>query len=367
VVRLRNPLRPVNRLPPEILALCIAFIPRTNPKPIIPLTHVCRYWREVITSDPRSWALISSRWKRLAPLCLERAGAAPLTANISVPAIQDDKDFLQVLLPHVPRISHLSLTGYKSIKDVKDILPDFFASPMLDLTSLELEQHSNPTQSFPSNQVHPPPLFQNVANLKSLHLTRIPLYPMLFGIESLVELKLVGYKPPYQRFIEFLESNPHLEVVELDIEFSKTPVSTPQRKMVSLPRLRHLALTCDNATSARTLLSCLSFPRGVHIEVRGSRWNTYGDLPLLLSGPCTPVQDLLAPITTIKYLPYGLHLSGNGRSVSFLAPLRPQDIYRELDMFAIGGVREFHLPPIHHDRLSRPLGQLPALEALAIP
>ena len=43
---------------------------------------------------------------------------------------------------------------------------------------------------------------------------------MLFGIESLVDLKLIDYKLPFQKFVGFLESNIDLEVIELSIEFS---------------------------------------------------------------------------------------------------------------------------------------------------
>ena len=84
VITLRNSLRTVNRVPPEVITLCAAFVSPTDPRPIVPLTHVCRYWRNAITSSPRNWASIGSGWRRLAPLCLERAGVVPLTVEINV-------------------------------------------------------------------------------------------------------------------------------------------------------------------------------------------------------------------------------------------------------------------------------------------
>jgi len=104
-------MQPVNCLPPEIIALCAAFVPRTDLRPIVSLAHVYQYWHGAITSSLGSWTSIDSARKELAPLCLECVGAA-LTANISVLDIQEEKVFIQTLLPHVPRISHLSLTGY---------------------------------------------------------------------------------------------------------------------------------------------------------------------------------------------------------------------------------------------------------------
>ena len=54
VVTLRNSLRPVNCLPPEVLASCATFVSDTDPRPIVSLTHVCRYWWRSISSNPRS-------------------------------------------------------------------------------------------------------------------------------------------------------------------------------------------------------------------------------------------------------------------------------------------------------------------------
>src|SRR5882762_10368238 len=85
LLSLRNTLRPVNRLPPEI----ISYIARNvlgnsavDTASIIPLTHVCRYWRDSIISMPENWALISSDWRKLAELSLERAKAAPLSVRL---------------------------------------------------------------------------------------------------------------------------------------------------------------------------------------------------------------------------------------------------------------------------------------------
>ena len=367
MVCLRNPLQPVNRLPPEIIALCAAFVPHTDPRPIVSLTHVCRYWREAITSNPGSWTLIGSDWKELVPLCLERAGAAPLTANIWVSDIKEDGDFTQALLPHVPRISHLSLRGYPFIRKLEAVLPNFFASPMLNLTSLELDQDGESANLFPSKEAPTPQLFQNVSKLKSLHLSGIPLYPVLHNIESLVELKLAGYRFPFQEFIGFLESNPNLEILDLDISFPSTPALTAPERCVSFPRLRRLSLDCEFPINTRVLLSCLSLPRGVKIEVRHPDWDTH-DLASFLPCPSTHIQDLLAPITTIKHSPSPgwLHLSGNNGSFSFYSQKTLKRLYEEFTLFATTAVREFHLPLGNQARLSWALERLPALETLII-
>jgi len=266
----------VNRLPPEVLTSCATFVSDADPRPIVPLTHVCRYWRSSINSNPRSWASISTGWKRLAPLCLERAGAIPLAVDIMVPDVNGNSNFLQALIPHVARISHLSLTGYPSIGVVADDPPGFFASPMPDLTSLELQQAAEPDELFPPSEAPAPPVFQSVSGLKSLHLTRTPLYRALFGIASLVELKLLGYTNPFhfETFMGFLGSNPDLETVALDVRFVEGSIGTTPLRMTSLPRLRHLSVTCAEPIDAKGLLSSVSLPRGTHLEVSCSQWTT---------------------------------------------------------------------------------------------
>jgi len=374
VISLRNSLRPINRLFPEIIALCAAFVSDTDPKPIVSLTHVCRYWRRAITSSPRNWASIGSGWKRLVPLCLGRAGAIPLTVSILVSGINWDRAFLQTILPHTSRISHLSLVGYSSIETVADDLPGFFDSPMSSLTSLELEQTEEPTESFPSNVTPAPLLFQSVSKLKSLCLTRTPLYPALFNTASLVELKLVGYAGTlhFWGFIEFLQSNPNLQIVTLDLQFAEGSVRVVPERTASLPQLRHLAFTCGSAADARRLFSCVSLRRGAHIEIRGSQSNMCGDLAAFLPCTPTPIQQLLTPITTIKYhhSPRCLHVFSGDGQLSLVSSKTPSTIYNEFDLFVAEAVREFHanisyIPP-NSNHLSWPLERLPALEALVL-
>ena len=189
--------------------------------------------------------------------------------DIAVPDSKGDETFLNSLLPHVPRIGSLRLTGYSSVETLADDLPGFFATPMLRLVSLELQQTAEPAQLFPSAHSPIPPLFLAVAELKSLSLTQTPLYHTLFTITSLVELVLIGYTSPFHldTFLGLLASNPGLELVVLDVQFVTSSVETPPATKVPLPRLQHLSITCSKAIDSRGLLSSISLPRGVHLEV----------------------------------------------------------------------------------------------------
>lgn len=374
VVTLRNSLRPVNRLPPQILASCAALVSGADPRPIISLTHVCRYWRKSITSSQRNWASIATAWKRLAPLCLERAGTTTLAVDLSVPEVKGDFDFLVPLFSHVPRIARLSLTGYPSVETVADVLPGFLGTPMPSLTSLELQQIEEPTALFPSAGAPVPPVFTAVSKLQSLRLTRTPLYPPLFSITSLRELELSGYKDPFrlEQFIRFLDSNTNLESIELDIKFLVDLQTTSVRKAF-LPRLQRLSFTCFRAIDSKRLLSHISLPRGVRIEVTSTLSDQSAELLLFLPSPPTPILELLDPITTIKtqVTPRELQVIGGTSTFTFRSPQSPPlNAHREFTLFPTDTVREFHadIRPLRYSiaGVFNVMNQLPALEILAM-
>ena len=237
---------------------------------------------------------------------------------------------------------------------------------------LEVKQPRQPAELFPPGKTTTPPIFQNVSKLKSLHLTRVPLFPTLFNIPSLVELELANYKIHFAKFIGFLESNITLEIVILKLGFVKDSALTVPEGMASLPRLQHLDFTCDRAIDARWLFSCLSLPRGIKVKLAGSE-NVQGEkLPSFLPSPHTSIHELLTAITTIKFQRYDLHLFGNNGSFFFDRDpwTVEQSDYKEFDLFATGSVREFHLRPPEYEgvayHLPRALKRLPALEALVI-
>ena len=367
---LRNSLRPVNRLPPDIITTCASFVSDADPRPIVSLTHVCRYWRRSITSNPRSWAWISTGWKRLAPLCFERAGTVPLTVDITVSDIKSGENLLESLLPQISRICCLRLTGYSSIEAVVDDLPGFFDSSMPNLTSLELQQTMEPTTLFPSSEAPQPPVFRNVERLESLSLTRTPLYPALLSITSLKELKLLKYTTPFHfgTLLELLDSNPSIERVVLDIQFIADSVETAPARATSLPRLRHLSITCSEAIDAKGLLSCISLPQGTRLEVSCSQWTPLGSC---LPSPPTPIQKVLVPAAAVRFkaAPWEIHAFGRNGSFSFRCP-QLRSIGEEFHLFLSASVRELHvniapwlLTPAFSTSM---LTQLPGLEILVV-
>ena len=297
----------MNRLPPEILATCATFVFETDPRPIVSLTHVCRYWRRSVSFNPRCWASIAIGWMRLAPLCLQRAGAVPLAVHITVPGIEGDPGFLKTLLPHVARVAHLSLRGYTSNETMANDLPSLFTSPMLDLTRLDFQQAGEPAELFPSSEAPVPP-----------------------GVPKGIKTQVTQLGP--------------------------------------YARLRHLSITCARPTDARGVLSHMSLPRGIHLEVV-YQGPGLPDLDKFLPFLAQPVQKSSSQIIAIRfrYSPRDLRVFGTNDCFSFRSPNSPtQDL--EFYLFATTSVREFHMNvapcALTPALLAQPLSQLPALEIL---
>jgi len=123
----------------------------------------------------------------------------------------------------------------------------------------------------------------------------------------------------FGKFIGFLRSNLNLELVVLDIQFVEVPAWFSPVGIVSLSRLRQLSFTCADATDAQGLISSISFPRGVLLEIVSSRAERDATLRLFLPSPLTPIHRLLAPIMTIKCQnqPGAVQLYGNNSRFSF--------------------------------------------------
>jgi hypothetical protein len=189
-----------------------------------------------------------------------------------------------------------------------------------------------------------------------------------------VELELSGYTTPFDfgTFIGFLDSHCALEFVDLDIGFTEGSVWLAPVRKVPLVYLRHFSLTCSEAIDSKGLLSCITPPRGVRLEVFLTKPGPSPEFNSLLPSSLAAIRELLHPISTIKtqFTPPMLQLSGNSSFISLTALGRQPSIYSGISLFSTSAVQEFHVD-IHpntptDNRLSWVLERLPALETLVI-
>ena len=368
---MRNLLRPVNKLPPEILshvARYILYEGRKKTLSIVPLTHVCRYWRESIVSTPENWTLIHCWHRKMAAVSLERAKAAPLEICVRMSMAMNYPTFHDILIRHFRNTKILAVEDISTFEGFTKMFPNFPQS-MPNLRSLTLKL-DNIEGWHPS--VDP---FEAVAHtLEDLKLFDIPLTPSLLTLGSLTELALHDrrFNLPLDTLLNFLEENHSLTSADLSIEFIAHPLRSSRRRSPMRNRLRYLRIWCENVEDAQALISNIPLQRGANLKLQSYR-KVLNDI---LSGiSTTHLSNLLSP-TFMSYLSCGstLCLRGPNGVFSFYSAYifeRFTD-FVELPLLPLTNVREFRLT-LYGPAATDPLDPIvfhpssfPALEALTI-
>ena len=107
VCQLKNSLVPINRLPPELLALVLTF--RESERDLISATAVCRHWRTTFISTPNLWTNIvcseQAKPEAFVPhvrTYLKRSGTVPVSVQIPAHASR-------LLSSNIGRVSSLRM------------------------------------------------------------------------------------------------------------------------------------------------------------------------------------------------------------------------------------------------------------------
>ena len=366
-------MQPVNRLPPTILSHIAQDILEdyydVDASSIIPLTHVCRYWRESIISTPECWALISAKNRSLAALSLKRAESAPLAIDLYQSSTPGDHPLSGLLIPYTRNIEAMTIRFVPAI-ELKSVLPNFLrAMPNLQLLTF----YAWSVGWDPS--VDP---FEGLTHtLKRLSLSGTPLYPTLLQLRTLTELYLHydDFNLHLDTLLDFLEENRSLKSATINIRYTKPSLRCSQRRTPIENRLQYLEIHCCDAMDAQALISNIALSKGAKLKF-------YTFLPSgvdmrlddVLSGiPATHFSNLLPP-TLMEYCAYPrvIRLLGSNGSAEFRGVSGSDVPFIEFPRLPLTNVRRLHLdirgwwkkirPPtvFHH------LSLFPALEMFVI-
>ena len=135
---LRSHLRPINRLPPELLAHIFSFL--GGGSYVVPASHVCQRWRDVTLGTPSLWTTIREDDNFCAALCyLERSQNMKLDVSFPVYMQQEGLKVLQAVVAH-----HASRIRYLHVEVYGDRVCDFYHSLAMsrDLVMPALEHFS---------------------------------------------------------------------------------------------------------------------------------------------------------------------------------------------------------------------------------
>jgi len=263
---LRSYLRPINRLPPELLAHIFSFL--GGGSFVVPASQVCRRWRDVALDIPTLWTVIREEDDIYSARCfMERSRHAKLDVSFIIDMSEPD-DFVilrSLVTPHAMRIRRLHVDVYG------DRVYDFycrlaerdFLLPGIEHFSIRMNENGwnddtryGPLPSresfFGESEFLERLTFRSVLPLPT-HLSRT--------IKSLI---LSGRVFDLDALLECLDAAPNLENLALLNSVPHTFQSTARGFVVSLNRLRELnwfqAHVCDNVLGTVKLFEHLEMP-----------------------------------------------------------------------------------------------------------
>ena len=260
---LKNRLAPINRIPPEILAL----IPESQDiyykdKDLIALTHVCRAWREIFVSHSSLWTNFDCTNADKTRVYLERSKSSPINLwlcrdNVLPP----DDPFLQVVPHAVGRLKSLSLAG--NLGNLQDFTAHLSRhAPLLERLNIDAGSLLGP----PHHPPLPTGLFQgDLSSLRELHLqsirTELPWRNMANLTSFTLGHTLLGDLSITQ-LLDFFEGAPGLRGIKFN---SATPTSGGQDgRLVSLGCLKKMDIILGRPSSL--FLDHLLIPVGAKLE-----------------------------------------------------------------------------------------------------
>jgi hypothetical protein len=264
----RNRLAPVNRIPPEILALVPDFWNDDDDdddrdQDIITLTHVCRVWREVFTSRSSLWTSLNCENKDQAHVYLERSKSLPVNLSLCP---DDDLPTCHPFFKIIPRA--IGRLGSLSIEVMPEDLQAITAhlshpAPLLEELSIccdsGYDAHRNPVLT--------PALFNgDLSSLRKLRLECVRTELPWKNMANLTSFKL-AHTPPdevtVRQLLDFFEGAPRLRTVDLH-SVTLAP-SAHNGRLVSLACLEMMGIT--GSGSASLLLNHLLIPVGANLKM----------------------------------------------------------------------------------------------------
>ena len=268
----KNSVAPINRIPPEILALLPDFWDEEydRDKDVIALTHVCQTWRAVFTSRPSLWTDLGCVDMDKTLIYLKRSKPLPISVWLHRAGVWfSHRPFFVVVPQAIERLKSLSVDP----GNMQEIIPHL-SSPAPLLRELSVRGcRGAPRQ----NPVLTSTLFNgDLSSLQKLHLEYIITELPWRNMVNLTTLELVNMlQPSIKRLLDFFESAPHLREVKLH---SSSPRNDAQDgRFVSLRSLKSMCIGGSGWHSP--LLDHLLIPVGARLEAKVDLLSPIGNHP----------------------------------------------------------------------------------------
>ena len=304
---LRSYMRPVNRLPTELLIHIFSFL--GGGAFVVPASQVCRRWRDVALDTPSLWTVIREEDDLFLARCfMKRSRHAKLDVSFVID-MRTPGDFgilRGLVIPHALRIRrlHLDVFGDRAYDFYRELAKRDFLLPCLEHFSIRMNQPG----WHDDNQYGPLPSRESFFGESELfeRLTFRAVLPLPTHLSGTIKsLTLADRVFDLDAMLGCLDAAPNLEYLALLNCVPHTFESTARGFAVSLNRLRELnwfqAFVCDNILGTVKLFEHLELPNldtGAFVLLLDpSKYS-----PLQLYIPCSRSVTLFGTTPTITEL-----------------------------------------------------------------
>lgn len=301
----RNLLIPVYHLPRVVLVQILSWVALSYPssksekdlyrypvdqtKDLVHISQTCKLFRDAALERPELWVRVNLKYPSLAKEFLERSGDKPVAVFLLPQRpgghamrrlIPLEASTLDILRPHLSRITHLDLTfttqtryGYDGGNPLAMHMP---ALKTLQLHSIRKEDVGDPEPDSP------PPVFSSPSDpypqLRKITLVAANVLWDSSLFNGLTELDLslqdCEHAPKIEEFLKVLGKCPGLEKLHLwnsgPKGLSDSPAAPDSTKRVKLSHLRDLSIIHDQGRymDIPLLLSGISIPPSAKIHIQ---------------------------------------------------------------------------------------------------
>ena len=243
-------------------------------------------------------------------------------------------------------LQHLRSLDIYSIPTAEE-LTNVFSNPLQSMPTLQsLELSRSVCEADLDRSIDPFVSFA-IPALERLSLENIPLYPSLLGLSTLTEFTITDTQFDFHldTLLNFLEGNPRLERVTLEVFFTDYILLGLQRKTVMRNRLRYLSICGANKMEVQALISNIPLQKGANLDLDLDDEDvTLNDfLPGISAGHLSS-----PPSPTLLELNHGpfarqITLNGPGGKLTFFAASWLELSFADLSVLPLANVREVRL------------------------
>ncbi|KAI9056860.1 hypothetical protein FKP32DRAFT_1598739 [Trametes sanguinea] len=263
---IHNSVAPVNRLPPELLAMVYTYATADEEtySQLVDITHVCQLWRTTALNAASLWTRIAVNDPVGIETFLKRAKNLPVSLSVTIcrpPVVAT----VRLITSEMHRVRSLTVRVPADI--ALDVVTNRLkiAAPLLEQFSIEKVESKWVRRPMPAEEHERSVPLLYMPSLRSLSLSNVPLFYIPQGPNSLTELTLHRKLPSPDILLHLLGSSPALKTLCMRGTFEYERILV--REEIKLPKLEVLHLSTFPPQGIANLLASVVLPKKTKIAI----------------------------------------------------------------------------------------------------